>query len=132
MRTVIAPSADLIGVRTAALELYAEQLREQECGALEDRQKRPLTEAVRNSFRKDRTLAEGYYDWVLYLLKLKDQISVGVDVGIQLSADEVDGLRSVEAAFQEFRREHPPCPRCGALNRSFAVVCWNCRTKMKE
>ncbi|SRR5579884_170075 len=71
-----------------------------------------------------RTLAEGYYTWIDYLLWLSDVHEV---VSFRnLTATEVEGIRIVREARDQFLARHPRCGKCGAMNDRSALNCADC------
>lgn len=59
------------------------------------------------------SFSPGYQDRVLYLMWMHDRMNVGIQFE-NITADEADGIAAVLHGRQQFDREHPPCPRCGA------------------
>jgi hypothetical protein len=69
-----------------------------------------------------RSLTDAYYVYAEYLMWLRAMRDADVDV--EILADEAEGLRAIEAARQEYEREHPACPECGVRQYSrFAMSC---------
>jgi|SRR5581483_3719754 len=77
----------------------------------------------------ERSLAAGYYAWIGYLRWLADANEIARFV--KLSGAEVEGIRIVNAARDEFARSHPSCHRCGATNDKFAMRCRECKAEFK-
>jgi len=131
---VIRVSADLAGLRVAALELFeGAMLEEQSAPAL---RRAPLGEdrdRVLERTAPARSLSPGYYERVAYLLSLEQELGLGLMTRpSELLASELDGLFAVKSARSEFEREHPACPGCGALNQKFAATCRACRRELRE
>lgn len=129
MNGVIQIARDFVGLRTAALELlegwFADEQRERSSAA----RYAPNRAALDQSFAQRRSLSTGYYARVDYLFRLTT-----LDLPThRLSAEQVLGLRAVEAANNEFNRKHPGCPHCGRpLENAGAFTCWSCRKKVKQ
>ena len=128
MSMTVQIARDWPGLRAAALEsleawLSGEQC-ERSCAGKDGAARAKLV----RSFEVPRTLPAGYYDRVehLFALAVKDLPAQA------LSADQVSGLRVIEAARAEFEKRHPPCPHCGKpLENAGAFACWSCQKKVK-
>jgi hypothetical protein len=113
---------DYPALRIAAREFYEEQWewgRVEAAGDVANR-RQLIEQSV-----PPRTLAEGYYVWVAYLvwlLRAVDHVQFR-----ELHAADVEGLKIVIDARNEFLRHHPRCARCGAMNDKFAMNCCECR-----
>jgi hypothetical protein len=127
---MISPLRDPQGLRQAAKELFAEMLKGEQLTRLQ--QKLARAENADRLKLKDRgisfTMADGYYVAVEYLMKLQQLREH--DGELPLRSDEISALAAVRAAHEEFRREHPPCPKCGALNDAFAPACSRCNEQL--
>ena len=124
---------DYEGLRRAALEYFAE-------GLAAERQRRMLalagTAANRDELLRSespaRTLSDGYYTRVEYLLQLRQMIECGVQFQPEkLRVSELRGMAAVESARREFLREHPSCPKCGSLAERHDVACVNCGARFQ-
>lgn len=118
-------------VRQAALELMKESLKAEDIERqienllLHDAGESDLAKIV-----PVRTMADGFYDFATYILWLRGMIDA--DVEISVLADEAEGLRAIEAARQEFERDHPECPQCGRRQDSSTPIrCRNIRCRME-
>jgi hypothetical protein len=115
---------DIDEVRQAALELMVESLKEEDT----ERQLANLLaqgeapEALAKMLPR-RTLVDAYYLYAEYLMWLR--ATRDADVDVEILADEAEGLRAIEAARQEYEREHPACPECG--NRQYSRFAVSCR-----
>jgi len=76
-----------------------------------------------------RKLADGYYDWVMYLLWLRNKMSAGVEFG-EVFADEAEGITAIALATQDFERDHPQCPACGERGYRGMRRCPNCTREL--
>jgi hypothetical protein len=125
---------DIDEVRQAALELMVESLKAEDV----DRQINNvlLDEdglAALAKLMPRRSLTDAYYVYAEYLMWLRAMRDADVDV--EILADEAEGLRAIEAARQEYEREHPACPECGVRQYSrFAMSCRisRCGAKFKK
>lgn len=78
-----------------------------------------------------RSVASGFYDYAAYLFWIRSMIDA--DVELTILAEEAEGLRALAAAQQEFERDHPECPQCGARQHSStAIRCRVCRMEFKK
>ena len=115
---------DINAVREAAVELMKESLKE---GDIERQIENVLLhggaeESTLAKLMPVRTVADGFYNFATYLMWLRGMMDSGVE--IVLTADEAEGLCAIEAARQEFERDHPACPQCGLRQYSrFAMSC---------
>ncbi len=122
---------DYPGLRIAASELYVESfLREDLDDVLEGTPREYAVETLVRALPK-RTVAHGYYQWVSYLLWLRS-VTALPGAGLELLADEAEGLLVVNAAENDFRRTHPPCWKCGVLNEASAFSCRKCSAEFKR
>jgi hypothetical protein len=122
---------DYQGLRTAAGEMYIESfLRKELDEVLESCTREGAIEAIAKIIPR-RTVAHGYYQWVSYLLWLRS-VSALPGSGLELMADEAEGLLVVADAEREFRRDHPSCYKCGTLNEITAFSCRECMAQLKE
>jgi hypothetical protein len=114
---------DIDEVRQAALELMVESLKAED---VERQINNVLLDddglAALAKLMPRRSLTDAYYVYAEYLMWLRAMRDADVDV--EILADEAEGLRAIEAARQEYEREHPACPECGTRQYSrFAVSC---------
>ena len=112
---MILVSQDVEGIRMAALEIFEESMNSAD---LERRLSRlgPDDPQVLKLLPQ-RDLADGYYDWALYLLWLKSKMNAGVEFEM-LYADEAEGLSALSLAMQDFEKKHPRCACCGERGHS--------------
>jgi hypothetical protein len=68
-------------------------------------------------------MADGFYDFASYLLWVRGILDANVEMSI--TADDAEGLRALEAARQQFERDHPACPQCGT--RQYSSTEMRCR-----
>jgi hypothetical protein len=86
-----------------------------------------LQDEARRRLLPKRTVAEGYFIWLGYLVWLESVLEV--QPSLTLLAGEVEGLIILRRARDHFRATHPPCPHCGMPNEEHALRCREC---MKE
>lgn len=120
---------DQSGLEQAAFEMMEDALHDPErarVAQLAEVSANP--EAVLASAPSARSLPEGYYARVGYLMELESILGLGVE----LRPDEIDlselrGLSAIAAARRKFDRLHPPCARCGRrLENEWDKVCGEC------
>jgi ribosomal protein L40E len=122
---------DFGGLRVAAAEMFVEaflgsDLDEVLKGSLREN----AVDALMHATPK-RSVSQGYFLWVGYLLWLRS-VTALPGSGIELMADEAEGLLVVNEAEAEFRRQHPSCWKCGALNEASACSCRRCQAEFKR
>jgi hypothetical protein len=114
----ISVASDFIGLKTAALELMEEALMASERDRIEKLASMAANrDAILASYGgPERTMADGYYTRVGYLLDLESFISLGAGAQIELELTEARGILCIREARDKFRRMHPPCAGgCGRL-----------------
>jgi len=116
---------DYAGLRIAAAQMYVESFLQKEVDTLMRDATPEAAAEAKAKIVPARTVSVGYFHWVSYLLWLKSILALPGN-GLQLYADEAEGLMMLADAEHEFRRQHPSCPRCGSLNESFAGACREC------
>jgi hypothetical protein len=133
--TVIDVRRDVEGVAIAVGELLLESLgatyraavtaKLEGCANLE----RALAD-----FETDRILAVGYYGWAMHLMKLSQQLDLGLVPNTQtLLWHETEGIIATRAAQARFREEHPGCPHCGTpLWNRHAQLCQICGAEIER
>src|SRR5579864_6689485 len=100
------------GVRQAALELMKESLgaadveRQLDSLCAQDADEATLAKVI-----PVRTMADGFYSFAAHIFWMRKMIDSNVQITVL--SDEAEGLCAIEAARQEFERDHPPCPKCG-------------------
>ena len=112
------------GVRQAALELMKESLGAEDTERqLDNLCAQDADEATLAKVIPVRTMADGFYDFASYLLWVRGILDANVEMSI--AADEAEGLRALEAARQQFERDHPACLQCG--RRQYSSTAMRCR-----
>lgn len=126
---VVITSRDIENVRRAAFALLEEELGAEERRRMVSKLKNAAnTERIMQDLASTRKLADGYYAWAEYLFKLRD-LRKYADLNLRM--DEIEGLFALESAEAEFRRTHPACGKCGAMNRVGVMTCRACSGKME-
>jgi len=124
---MIAVAKDLAGVRQAAIELLKEPM----ISAQIEKTRRQAEGAA----NKDRILeglpllhpmASGYYVRAAYGFWLDSSLDLVPASPGALTADDLELLRVVNQARDEFRRDHEQCPRCAHWLERGGVVCDHC------
>ncbi len=111
---------DFEGIRAAYRELLEEDLAARSAQATGAKQP-----------EAKRALADGYYRWVMTLLRIEERREVNSEMS--LPADCTDGLVALARVRTEFEHAHPPCPRCSAsLLTAHDTFCWSCQHSWKE
>jgi NADH pyrophosphatase NudC (nudix superfamily) len=123
------------GIRQAALELMVESLGADDTARqIESIMADDDLMAYAVSLAKTvpvRTVADGFYDYAAYLFWIRSMIDA--DVELTVLAEEAEGLRALAVAQQEFERDHPGCPQCGARQySSTAMRCRSCRMEFRK
>lgn len=77
-----------------------------------------------------RSLAEGYYAWIDYLIWLS--ATHDIVPFRELSAIEVEGIKIIRAARDKFLSDRVRCGKCGSLNDKHALACSECGERFKE
>lgn len=77
-----------------------------------------------------RTLADGYYSRVGFLLELEAIMQLGVTfAAASIDMSEIHGLAALAAARRQFDALHPPCRKCGARldneGETTCPACWH-------
>jgi hypothetical protein len=116
---------DIPGITQAARELMEESLRQEDMErVLENLLLQDADFATLAKAYPVRHLAEGYYEYATYILWMRGKLDAGLQMSIM--ADEADGLCAIEAARQQFDRDHPACPQCG--KRQYSSTPIRCRS----
>lgn len=130
---MIVVARDYEGLKIAARELLEESLRADDRERLEAlaEQAPNREEILARTAEATRTLADGYYTRIAYLVLLERARELGSAFRLEeLEATEFHGLVMLEAARAEFATDHPPCPGCGAPRATpFATRCSKCGWK---
>jgi len=109
---VVAIARDYDGLKQAAVELLEEARMEPRNEKLRRlAEQASNTDRVLDGIKSQRTLAEGYYVRIGFLLELESVLQLGVELKLNLDLSEMQGLRSIQQARREFGTTHPPC-RC--------------------
>lgn len=127
---MIAAFRDEEGLRVAAAELFEEAF-----DAPTIRKNEEIVELCEGQIEIEtapsrRTLAEGYYLWLGYVLENVDR---PLELGVQFSEgslcqEEVVALQIIRDARDDFRRKHPPCRGCGKpLRNEWDSLCAHCQ-----
>ena len=74
-----------------------------------------------------RTVPEGAFVWIGYLLWLERVIEIAE---VPLTAIEVEGLLALKRERAAFQAAHPPCPHCGMPNEAHALRCRECMSEI--
>ena len=114
----------------AAEEFLLEGYEYQTAKSILERTKPEDLAEARSKLFAPRTVPDGCFRWLRYLIWLDDVIEVAP--GLPLNADEVDGLLVLRRARDHFQAEHPPCPHCGAPNERHALRCRECTEAIKR
>ncbi|HZU30893.1 MAG TPA: hypothetical protein VFB79_07240 [Candidatus Angelobacter sp.] len=119
---MIIVSQDTEGLAKAAKELFIQSLSNERVEQM--LREVPLgDDAQLAKIYPKHEMSPGYYDYVLYLMWLKQNISAGVEFE-DLTAAEADGLVAITRARYEFEKEYPACSDCGVRNdRGSAHLC---------
>jgi hypothetical protein len=116
-------TGDVAGVRKAIQEFFNEGFAFPEYEKMA-RDTQPMHHAeMRAKMLPPRTLADGYYTWVFYLVWLERILEVAQ---ISLFAVEAEGLVVLKQERNRFQAKHPPCPHCGMPNEEHAFYCREC------
>jgi hypothetical protein len=119
-------SEDTASVRQACIELFEESLHEDDTNrALENLVAQEADPETLKKALPVRTLVNAFYEYAAYLMWLRGMLSS--DVELEILADEAEGLRTLEAARQEFERAHPACPQCRF--RQYSTAPMTCRNR---
>src|SRR5260370_32177302 len=115
---VVSGAKDFSGLKQAALELMEEARSAPERERIEKLAQMSADpgEILRACGGK-RSLAEGYYARVGYLMELQSFLSMGVQLSFALDVPELRGMQSIAGARAEFDRAHPPCKGSGGRVR---------------
>ena len=129
---VVSVAKDFSGLKQAALELLEEE-RSAPARERVERQAQgaPNSNEILQTLQASasrRTLAEGYYARVGYLVELESFLRMGVQLSFDLDMTELRGMLSIAAARAEFDRAHPPCRGCGVrLENEWDKTCNDCQ-----
>ncbi|SRR6266487_768348 len=121
---------DYGGLKRATLELLEEARLEPQ----RQRNERIAEHAAENAERvlaataAERSLADGYYQRIGYLLELESVLQLGAGLSmLLLDMSEMHGLAAVVAARRQFDVLHPPCRKCGVrLEYEWETECRGC------
>lgn len=78
--------------------------------------------------RAPRSVPDGCFRWVEHLVWLESVLDYGVD----LTAEEAQGLVIVKRERARFQSEHPYCSKCGMPNEAHALRCRECMAEMPK
>jgi hypothetical protein len=126
---VVSVAKDFSGLRQAALELMEEARSAPERERLERLAQQSInTNEILQACAGKRSLADGYYARVGYLIELESFLSMGLQLSFDLDMAELRGMQSIAAARAEFDRAHPPCKGCGVrLENEWDRSCNDCQ-----
>jgi hypothetical protein len=134
---VVSIAHDYGGLKCAALELLDE-------ARLEPHRQRAdrLAEFAENAEQilaaaaPKRSLADGYYARLGYLLELEQLMHLGYQFASAIKLSEMRGLLALAAARREFDALHPPCKRCGARldneGETTCPACWQVEAAARQ
>ncbi len=77
-----------------------------------------------------RRSADGFFLWLQHLIWLEGVLEI--QPHLELTAEQVEGLRILRLARSRFLRSHPPCPHCGMPNDPDTFNCRDCLKKVKR
>jgi len=110
-------------VRRAAAEYFVEGFVHAELRRVLDSTEPELREQARASMAAPRTVPEGCFVWIGYLVWLERLLEI---TAVPLTAAEAEGLMVLKRERDRFQAEHPPCPKCGMPNEAHALNCREC------
>lgn len=114
---------DLNLLRRAAADFFAEGFAAPEVERAMRGTGPELQEAARKALAPPRTVPDGCFQWIHYLVWLEGVLEI---TDVPLTAEEVEALRTLQRERNRFQAEHPACPRCGMPNESHALRCREC------
>jgi hypothetical protein len=125
----ISVAGDFRGLKQAARELMEEARSAPERERIEKLMRHAAApDGVLLATGVNRSLAEGYYSRVGYLLELETFLNMCSNPGFNLNMAELRGILSIRAARAEFDRAHPPCRGCGKrLENEWDQSCNDCQ-----
>jgi len=131
---VVAIARDYDGLKQAAFELLEEARMEPQNEKLRRlAEQASNTDRVLDGIKSQRTLAEGYYVRIGFLLELESVLQLGVELKLNLDLSEMQGLRSIQQARREFGTKHPPCRGCGTpVDEHWQARCPECERSQFE
>ena len=114
---------DLALLKSAAAEFFIEGFMAPEVNRILATTEPARQEAARKSLSPQRTVPDGAFAWVNYLIWLEQVLEL---VDVPLSGVEVEALMVLKRERNRFQVEHPPCPHCGMPNEAHALRCREC------
>jgi hypothetical protein len=114
---------DLAMLRRAAAEFFIEGFMAAEVARIVANTPPENQEAALKSLMAPRTVPEGGFIWINYLIWLERVLDL---VDVPLTAVEVEALMVLKRERIRFQNEHPPCPHCGMPNEAHALRCREC------
>lgn len=120
---------DLDLLRRAASEFFAEGFAAPEAERLLSGTAPEHREQARRSVMPPRTVPEGCFEWIRYLVWLERVLEIA---RVPLTAIEVEALLVLQRERNRFQAEHPPCPHCGMPNEAHALRCRECMGEIKR
>jgi hypothetical protein len=89
-----------------------------------------LQSAARAQLLPKRTVPDGCFIWLNYLIWLEGVLEVVPS--LPLLAVEVEGLLALRRSRDRFRSTHPACPSCGMPNEPHALRCRECMGEISK
>lgn len=114
---------DIAALRRAVAEFFAEGFEMSTAASILRDTPAELQGEARGKLLPVRTVPDGSYVWIGYLVWLERLLEV---TPLPLSAAEAEGLLVLKRERARFQAEHPPCPHCGLPNESHATRCREC------
>lgn len=120
---------DLALLRRAAQEFFAEGFAAPEAERILRNTPPELHEEARRSLMPERTLPDGCFEWISYLVWLERVLEIAP---VPLNAVEMEALLVLKRERDRFQAAHPPCPHCGLPNEQHALRCRECMGEIKH
>ena len=120
-------SRDLVRLRRAAAEFFLEGYEYPEANRILGQTAAEHQSAARKSLFTARTLPDGYFTWIVYLIWLERILEV---TQVALLAVEVEGLALLKQEREKFQASHPACPHCGMPNTKHELRCRECMEEL--
>ena len=120
---------DIVLLRRAAQEFFEEGFAAPEVERILRGTPPELQEDARRSLMPARTVPDGCFAWVNYLVWLERVLEVAP---VPLNAIDVDALLALKRERSRFEAAHPPCPHCGMPNEAHALRCRECMGEIKH
>jgi len=114
---------DLAMLRRAAAEFFIAGFVAPEVARILAGTPPELQEAARASLSPPRTVPDGGFVWIGYLIWLERVLEI---LDLPLTAVEVEALMVLKSERSKFQAAHPACPHCGMPNEAHALRCREC------